>query len=719
MRDRSTPDTTSRREPPCVEGHPLIGNTLDFLEQPVGFFVDAYQRHGSVFRFNVPGERTTVIGGGLARELLLEKPGCPMHRRGLFRPFTEEVGVGVFDLEGETHERVRALLRLPYSRQTVSQFVPEIEEVVNRTIGFWNPNETHNLMDVSARLAIQAMMTVVTPINIQGWTDDFHNAGNRVMYAQFGLMPHAGLRTPGYLHARDRMRAVIDEVVERHTTGEFANDSKTYMVDSCLRATNATKDKLDPNAIRGICFYALAGSEIYIGRVVGFMIYELLKNRRFLENILAEIDSTKPGNDLRDSFRRMAHLRAAYLETLRCYPLIPGYSYYANEDMTVAGYHIDKGEKIVFAPYLAHFSHEHFPNPTAFNPERHMHQQREFANSKAFSPFGVGGHACIAPGMVETLALTIVTTLLRNTEMDLTHALKSVSHRLAPLLSPKDPIEIRVRGKRHAPDRSQSFSLAEAPDFSETVHRGDHIRLPEKTPEIVPAGEWLIHQGAPADAFFILLEGSVSIWKKGENEVDAQWVVNFGPGTSFGEIGLLKNVARTASVKAEEKSKVLRFSEEEFATLVGERDLTAHDLRSLYYSRYIRSMLRTSLSGISEAFAPESMSWKSFADGEVVFHQGDHADAFYIIVEGEAEVSATRGDTSVTLARLSAGEFFGELGILNSHPRNASVLARGELKTLCIERSVFLDTVASSPAALSDLALTVCQRLIADVRAES
>ena len=93
------------------------------------------------------------------------------------------------------------------------------------------------------------------------------------------------------------MRQIIDEAIARHKAGEFAAHSKIYMIDACLR-TGHGGDALDDKASRGVCFYALAGTEIYVGRLVGFLLYELLKNRRFLANVLSEIDSTERGSGL-------------------------------------------------------------------------------------------------------------------------------------------------------------------------------------------------------------------------------------------------------------------------------------------------------------------------------------------------------------------------------------------------------------------------------------
>ncbi|MFX8852538.1 hypothetical protein ABTM75_19570, partial [Acinetobacter baumannii] len=83
-----------------------------------------------------------------------------------------------------------------------------------------------DLLETTCLLSLQAMMAVVTPINMRDYTADIMKAGNRVMFTQFRLLPESTLKTPDYLHARERMKAIIDEAVARHAAGEFASDNE-------------------------------------------------------------------------------------------------------------------------------------------------------------------------------------------------------------------------------------------------------------------------------------------------------------------------------------------------------------------------------------------------------------------------------------------------------------------------------------------------------------
>jgi Cyclic nucleotide-binding domain len=79
-----------------------------------------------------------------------------------------------------------------------------------------------------------------------------------------------------------------------------------------------------------------------------------------------------------------------------------------------------------------------------------------------------------------------------------------------------------------------------------------------------------------------------------------------------------------------------------------------------------------------------------FPAGETVVREGDSADRFYIIKEGEVAVTRRdRAGREAALATLGPGQFFGEMGLLEDAPRTASVHAKTDLEVLALDREAF------------------------------
>ena len=90
--------------------------------------------------------------------------------------------------------------------------------------------------------------------------------------------------------------------------------------------------------------------------------------------------------------------------------------------------------------------------------------------------------------------------------------------------------------------------------------------------------------------------------------------------------------------------------------------------------------------------------------GEVIVAEGEPADRFYVITSGEAEVIQWSADRDVYIGTLQPGQFFGEVGLLTSGRRSATVRAVGNVKALTLDEGVFNQLVRRSESTAAGLA---------------
>jgi CRP/FNR family transcriptional regulator, cyclic AMP receptor protein len=103
---------------------------------------------------------------------------------------------------------------------------------------------------------------------------------------------------------------------------------------------------------------------------------------------------------------------------------------------------------------------------------------------------------------------------------------------------------------------------------------------------------------------------------------------------------------------------------------------------------------------------------RRFASGTPIVRKGDPGSAFFVLLDGEARVIASRG----RVRRLRAGDFFGEMALLDDSPRSAHVVADGEVLAMTISRSAFCKLLRSEPAIAVELLRTLASRLRAAER---
>jgi len=105
---------------------------------------------------------------------------------------------------------------------------------------------------------------------------------------------------------------------------------------------------------------------------------------------------------------------------------------------------------------------------------------------------------------------------------------------------------------------------------------------------------------------------------------------------------------------------------------------------------------------------------RSYPHGAYLCHEGEVEEVFYIVAEGQAAVTHDlgRGERHLYALR-QAGEFFGEMSLIDNKPRTADVTTVGPTTVLEISKGAFLDFLASSPT----IALAVIRRITENMRA--
>src|SRR5439155_23240190 len=101
----------------------------------------------------------------------------------------------------------------------------------------------------------------------------------------------------------------------------------------------------------------------------------------------------------------------------------------------------------------------------------------------------------------------------------------------------------------------------------------------------------------------------------------------------------------------------------------------------------------------------------AFDAGQAVCHQGDPADAAYLLIDGEADIILEGPAGPITVATLGANDIVGEIGILCDAPRNATVQAKNRLVALRIARDPFMRMVKEFPTMAVSIMRELAHRL--------
>jgi CRP/FNR family transcriptional regulator, cyclic AMP receptor protein len=108
----------------------------------------------------------------------------------------------------------------------------------------------------------------------------------------------------------------------------------------------------------------------------------------------------------------------------------------------------------------------------------------------------------------------------------------------------------------------------------------------------------------------------------------------------------------------------------------------------------------------------ERLVVRRFHSGQVIFHLNDPAGLLYIITSGKVKISQSTADgQGATLAILGAGDFFGELALLDDSPRSATAEAIQTTETLTLHREEFMEFIDNNPGFAHHVLRTLARRI--------
>ncbi|EMC92480.1 hypothetical protein BAUCODRAFT_116124 [Baudoinia panamericana UAMH 10762] len=208
----------------------------------------------------------------------------------------------------------------------------------------------------------------------------------------------------------------------------------------------------------------------------------------------------------------------------------------------------------------------------------------------------------------------------------------------------------------------------------------------------VPAADIrVIVQGDAGDYFYVVESGHFDIYVSRTGRVEpgpdglGTKVAESGPGTSFGELALMYNAPRAATVVSTAPSVLWQLDRITFRRILMD---SAFQRRRMYESFLEEVPLLSSLTPYERSKIADALETTKFPAGTTIIREGDVGDKFYILESGQAE-ARKRGEGEKVLRVYGKGDYFGELALLDERPRAASVLSVSEVKVATLGKDGF------------------------------
>ncbi|XP_033835638.1 cGMP-dependent protein kinase 2 isoform X1 [Periophthalmus magnuspinnatus] len=203
------------------------------------------------------------------------------------------------------------------------------------------------------------------------------------------------------------------------------------------------------------------------------------------------------------------------------------------------------------------------------------------------------------------------------------------------------------------------------------------------------AEDTVIQEGAPGGYLYVLTEGVLAVEQSGK------FLGQMFPGTAFGELAILYNCKRTATVRAMSQSLVWALDRQSFQSIVRRTTQQRH----LEHCSFLRSVsLLKDLPEDMLSRIADCLQVDYYDRGEYIIREGEEGDTFFIIAKGQVLVTqSSEGFTEPQeIKTLTTGEYFGEKALISEDVRSANVIcAENDTQCLVLDRESFTQMVGT------------------------
>ena len=252
--------------------------------------------------------------------------------------------------------------------------------------------------------------------------------------------------------------------------------------------------------------------------------------------------------------------------------------------------------------------------------------------------------------------------------------------KFVPKVIPKNDEQMnRIKGKIIS---SFIFSSLEKKDLDIVINAMEEKRF--------KLDDKVISQGEDGDCLYIVETGNLKCFKTFNSDNTPKLLKIYEPGDSFGELALLYNCPRAATIICSSEESILwSLDRETFNHIVKE----AAQKKREKYENFLKNVdILSTIDSYELGQICDSLKDGYYKKDDYIIREGELGDVFYILEEGTCNATKTLepGKPETVIKELKEGDYFGERALLKGEPRYANIIVTSETaKVISLDRLSF------------------------------
>jgi len=203
------------------------------------------------------------------------------------------------------------------------------------------------------------------------------------------------------------------------------------------------------------------------------------------------------------------------------------------------------------------------------------------------------------------------------------------------------------------------------------------------------SGEAIITEGDQGDCMYVLEEGKLDCTKVFAGNTDPTHLKEYVPGEGFGELALLYNAPRAATITSKTDYVIWRLDRDTFNNIV--KDAAAKKREK--YDNFLQNVeVLNRMDPYERSKLGDAVKEETFTKGQKIITEGEEGNTFYLITEGTAIATKNLGNEKPDKVKdYARGHYFGERALMMNDLRAANIeVTSDEVKVLSLERDTFI-----------------------------
>jgi cytochrome P450 len=402
---------------------------------------------GRAFQITLPRFQPAVFVGPESNRQILVSDRLRLLWRPEGDPVTRLLRRGVLVVDGEEHDSLRALMEPALQRPRVVDHIPAFWRYTDRVIDAWRDGEKRDMLVEMRRIALLILMGTVFEVDFAPDMDRlWHSILLLLEYISPGLwIMWPDMPRPKYRRAIEEMDDYLHGIIRRRREDLAASGRPPNPGDLLGRLVAAPG--MNDDLIRDQLLTMLIAGHDTSTASLSWTLYLVGRHPEAMARLQAEVDAVLTSADDppgAEQLGRLSYLDLVFKEALRLYPPIHVGNRRTSEAMTIAGYAVPAGTRVMYSIYLSHRDKDFWPDPERFKPERFERGQDEKRLPLTYVPFGGGPRNCIGASFAQVEAKVVLSRILQRFDLQLLNGDK-VRPYMGATLEPRPGVLMRVR----------------------------------------------------------------------------------------------------------------------------------------------------------------------------------------------------------------------------------------------------------------------------------